>query len=230
MDDQPQDGSSELIPSGGIITPPKPPSSSHEKRRKRKRVHRKKPAKTGVAVARQQAAANAKADLAPAVKAPPAAPVLTQADADLVECVCLEIADGKTLMDVFRAHPEWGDVKTIRALWTRLLMQHGVLFEMYSIAKQMQVSAMVDNAIEKSRDSSRDILEDEKITENPDGSMKVVRIRRSDNTAVQRDRLEVDTIKWYASKVYPRLFGDKGEESDKSNAPVVPILNITIEK
>lgn len=40
------------------------------------------------------------------------------------------------------------------------------------------------------------------------------------NAAIQRDRLRVDTLKWYASKVAPKLYGERVVVGGDKDAPV----------
>lgn len=69
-------------------------------------------------------------------------------------------------------------------------------------------------------DSSRDFQ--------PDGKGGV----KSDNTAVNRDRLRVDTKKWIMSKRMPHLYGDKVQQeiTGKDGAALQPVFNITVER
>ena len=43
---------------------------------------------------------------------------------------------------------------------------------------------------------------------------------------VNRDRLRVDTRKWYLAKCLPKVYGDKGQETDKNVQVQVNVLNI----
>lgn len=54
---------------------------------------------------------------------------------------------------------------------------------------------------------------------------------KSDNTAVNRDRLIIDTLKWSLSKKYPKKYGDKitNELTGAEGVPLVPVLNLIIE-
>ena len=91
----------------------------------------------------------------------------------------------------------------------------------YAYAKESGVEAKLDGASERSIDESRDYYIDSK------GE------RRSDNTACQRDKLIIDLIKWEASKLFPKQYGDKvaQEISGPEGAPLqLPALKIIIEK
>lgn len=49
-------------------------------------------------------------------------------------------------------------------------------------------------------------------------------------TDPQRARVRIDARKWIASKMLPKVFGDKltQELTGKDGAPLVPILNVTV--
>lgn len=55
---------------------------------------------------------------------------------------------------------------------------------------------------------------------------------KSDNTAVNRDRLRVETIFKISGRLYPAEFGEtiKQELTGKGGADLIPVLNITIAK
>jgi len=67
----------------------------------------------------------------------------------------------------------------------------------YVQAKQNQLDCLVNQVLAKGLDKSDDqiIQPDGRITPN--------------SASVQRDRLYADTVKWYASKLAPRLYGDR---------------------
>lgn len=72
-------------------------------------------------------------------------------------------------------------------------------FEQYTKAKQMQMELLVDDTFDLATDRASDIL----IA--ADGH------EIGNSTAVARDRLIIDTIKWNASKVAPKIYGDAKE-------------------
>jgi hypothetical protein len=78
----------------------------------------------------------------------------------------------------------------------------------------------VEEMVDISRDESRDLQPDGK------GGM------RSDNTAVNRDRLKCDNIKFIASRIHAKKYGDKitQEVTGANGADLVPVLNINITK
>lgn len=90
---------------------------------------------------------------------------------------------------------------------------------MYAEAKLKQADAMVEEIIEKSKDESRDFL----IKYDESGNQFMV----GNSTAVARDKLIIDTLKWVAAKYAPRIYGDTGKD-EKTNSEA--LLEKIIEK
>lgn len=74
----------------------------------------------------------------------------------------------------------------------------------YADAKRQQVENFAEDIIDIADDDRKDF----KISE--DGSYKV------DGDHIQRARLRVDTRKWMASKLAPKIYGDKKQEDTSS--------------
>ena len=75
--------------------------------------------------------------------------------------------------------------------------RHPYFAEKYALAKSKQSEILVEQIIDISDDKSTDIYHDEQ------GNAKV------DSGAVAHRRLQIDTRKWYASKLAPKFYGDK---------------------
>jgi hypothetical protein len=86
----------------------------------------------------------------------------------------------------------------------------------YTHARDIGLDAMVEAALEEASTARKARL----ITEKPDG----IEVRHVD--AVDRSRLKVDTIKWYASKIANKRYGDKLEIDANVNVDMAStILN-----
>lgn len=72
----------------------------------------------------------------------------------------------------------------------------------YARAKQNQIESLVDDIIEIADDTSLDYIEDEK------GKIVV------NHDHINRARLRIDSRKWLAAKLCPRLYGDKNKEDE----------------
>ncbi len=77
------------------------------------------------------------------------------------------------------------------------IIAHPEFRDNYARAKALQIECLVDEALERAFDASRDTYQDEKGND------------RCDHEWVQRSRLVVDTIKWLSSKLAPKIYGDK---------------------
>lgn len=76
--------------------------------------------------------------------------------------------------------------------------------EMYYFARRVAAELLVDEIIEIADESE----DDWKPVHNKDGELIDW---KPDNEAIQRSRVRIDTRKWYASKMVPRIYGDKVE-------------------
>lgn len=91
----------------------------------------------------------------------------------------------------------------------------------YSLSKQEGIETKIDEVNELIRDESKDYQIDSK------GETK------SDNTCIMRHRLIADMVKWEASKLFPKQYGEKvaQEITGPEGAPLqLPALKIIIEK
>lgn len=77
--------------------------------------------------------------------------------------------------------------------------------EMYAKAKRDQIEVLVDEILDISDDASEDYYTNSKGEE------------IFDSEHVQRSRLKIDTRKWYAAKLAPRVYGDKSLSDEKEN-------------
>lgn len=90
------------------------------------------------------------------------------------------------------------------------------LYRIFTHAQELWCWAQRERIIQIADDQSRDI--------SPDG--------KSDNTAVNRDKLRVAARQWAMAKLAPKLFGDKisQEITGANGTPLIPELNINIKK
>jgi hypothetical protein len=131
---------------------------------------------------------------------------------ELAHEICKVIASSsESLQRMCNERDHWPDRPTIFT-W---LNKHEEFRNMYTKAKQDQVSAYVDDIVEISDHAASDTILDSKGNE------------IENREWVNRSRLRVDTRKWLASKLVPRLYGDriitKDEDVDKDNTSVVEI-------
>lgn len=93
--------------------------------------------------------------------------------------------------------PHWPNPDTIYQ-WR---IKHPQFAEWYAKAKQDQIQAYVDEIAEIADDTSHDTL----IRQNKNGDDYEV----CNSEWINRSRLRVDTRKWIASKLMPKLYGER---------------------
>lgn len=123
--------------------------------------------------------------------------------------ICERIALGETLRAICRENgmPD-------RSTVFRWLEKHQSFRDQYARARDFQTESFCDEIIERAMDESRD----EPL---PDGRGGL----RSDTTAVQRDRLVVDSLKWVMAKTAPKKYGALAEESlNRDGAAAVTVV------
>lgn len=117
---------------------------------------------------------------------------------ELGDEICKAIATSKHgLRKLCKDNPHWPRKTTIY----RWAFDNAEFRDQYARAKAFQVEWLVESALEIAEDGTRDTYTDEKGT------------KRCDNEWIARSRLRVDTIKWLSSKLAPKLYGDKIENT-----------------
>jgi len=120
---------------------------------------------------------------------------LTYTD-EIGEEICLKLStSGKGLQRLCREYKHWPCYQTIYE-WRIKVPKFG---DMYAKAKREQIELLVDECLDIADDSGFDA------TINEHG--KAV----CNSEAINRARLRVDTRKWMAAKLEPRIYGDKQE-------------------
>lgn len=79
---------------------------------------------------------------------------------------------------------------------------------MYARARMLLTESLVDEIIEISDDKSRDFVQ-------TDDGLKV------DHDHINRSKLRVDSRKWLASKIAPKLYGDRVALTGADGGPLV---------
>jgi hypothetical protein len=112
---------------------------------------------------------------------------------ELAAEICKVISsNSRSLVSLCKENPHWPDRSKIYE-WLHKFTEFR---DCYAQAKRQQIEALVDDILQISDDKSEDyIVGDDGMTFNA--------------TAIQRARLMVDTRKWFASKLAPKIYGDK---------------------
>lgn len=112
---------------------------------------------------------------------------------ELAREICDTIAsEGKGLKRLCKENPHWPSYNTIYK-WLR---QHPIFSDLYAYSKKEQVTCLVDEILDIADDGSQDEIIDN------DGNV------RQNSEFINRSRIRIDTRKWIATKLVPRLYGD----------------------
>jgi hypothetical protein len=113
---------------------------------------------------------------------------------ELAREICTTIASSsKGIGRLCKDNPSWPTKETI-FLW---LKTYGDFSDQYARAKRLQIEVLVDEIIEIADDSSQDNII------NQQGQIIC------NNASINRARLKIDTRKWIVSKLAPKIYGDK---------------------
>ena len=119
---------------------------------------------------------------------------------EMVEYICMRVATSEMgLPRLCKKHDDMPDEETIR----RWLYTYPNFRGKYAQAKVQQAELLAEQIVEISDESNRDMKINENGYETIDGEV------------VARSRLRVDTRKWLASKLIPRLYGNIKEIEDE---------------
>lgn len=119
---------------------------------------------------------------------------------EIGEEICLKIATSdKGMRRLCKENPHWPCYQTIFE-WRIKIPSFG---DQYAKAKQDQIETLVDQIIDIADDTSNDTL----IKKNKDGENYEV----CNTEWINRSRVKIDTRKWLASKLAPKIYGEKSE-------------------
>jgi hypothetical protein len=130
--------------------------------------------------------------------------------------ICLAIACcSKGLRQLCKEHEYWPSRKSIYE-W---LKKYPKFRDQYARAKEHQVEALMDEILEIADDTSEDYVM------NDEGKLVC------NHEHIQRSRVRIDTRKWIASKLCPRVYGDKNkDESYTAQDFMLQLLNLGKDK
>ncbi len=120
---------------------------------------------------------------------------------EIAERICNAIATSTESYDFLYERNDGFPSRDIMRLWR---YKHPEFKAMYEVARQAQADLYVDELRERARDRSNDLMEtNEGYKSNP--------------AAVARDKLIIDTDKWIACKLLPKVYGEKTETKSDMN-------------
>ncbi|MGD0465907.1 MAG: hypothetical protein ABSA84_04360 [Gammaproteobacteria bacterium] len=116
--------------------------------------------------------------------------------------ICATIASSsKGIGRLCKDNPNWPNQDTIFT-W---LKTYSDFSEQYARAKIVQVEVLIDEIIEIADDPSQDNL--------TNGQSQTI----CNNASINRARLRIDTRKWIASKLAPKIYGNKIDNTHSIN-------------
>lgn len=140
----------------------------------------------------------------------------------LARDICARLTAGESLRRICRddGMPAMSTVM----LWN--LDNEGGFSEQYAKARRAQAEQLMDELLDISDDGSNDFMAKLDEEGQPTGGYMV------NHENIARSRLRVDTRKWYASKVLPKIYGDKQihqtQEGDDGPLTGIKFINVPV--
>lgn len=132
--------------------------------------------------------------------------------------ICEKIAEGQSLRAICLAE----DMPNKATVFRWLADPDRQSFrDQYARAREAQADALFDEILHIADNT----LEGVKTKTLPDG-----KVEKTTGDMIEHRRLQVDARKWMAGKLQPKKYGDKLELSGNPDAPLIPVLNVSIGK
>jgi len=116
---------------------------------------------------------------------------------ELANKICAEITTGKSLTTVLKAEEMPGHTAVFS--W---LSKYPKFAENYARACRERTETLVEMGFDIANDARNDFMEDEYMKGKTPGY-------QLNGENIQRSKLRVDYIKWYAARMLPKKYGDK---------------------
>ena len=130
--------------------------------------------------------------------------------------VCERIMNQQSLREVCD-DPKMPDQKTVTK-WLAAPGDDGATFrEMYYYARRVAAERYVDEIFEIADDTSADWKE----VLNKDGDVVG---HKPDTECIQRSRVRIDTRKWFAARMVPKIYGEKTEQENDLAGDLMEML------
>ncbi len=129
---------------------------------------------------------------------------------EIADEICQAIrTSSKGIRKIALDYPHWPSVKAIFE-WR---VKHPSFGEQYARAKCEQIEVFIDEIIEISDDSSSDTI----IKTDANG----IEYEKCNSEWINRSRLRVDSRKWLAAKLAPKIYGERKESDDKDGTDFI---------
>lgn len=133
---------------------------------------------------------------------------------DTADAICERLADGESLRLICSA-----DDMPSKTTVFRWLAANEPFRDQYARAREAQADSIFDEILHIADTP----IEGERVKIDEDGKTETTR-----EDMLGHRRLQIDARKWMAGKLQPKKYGDKLELSGDPNAPLIPVLNVTI--
>lgn len=136
----------------------------------------------------------------------------------VADIICERLADGESLRSICA-----GDKMPRKTTVFRWLKANAAFRDQYARARELQADGYVDEIIEIADEECIYVrkLDGKAVdADDPDDSMVEAVF---DKTAVMRNKLRIDARKWVASKLRPKVYGDRIQPDDKDDDAPTPV-------
>ena len=124
---------------------------------------------------------------------------------ELAATICRRLAEGESLRKICGDAPMPAISTVMGWLFDG---EHDEFSEQDAHARKAQAELRIDEIVSIADDSARDVITD-------DEGKKIV-----DHDHISRSRLRVDSRKWVASKLLPKVYGDKLQHTGDGGGPI----------
>lgn len=132
---------------------------------------------------------------------------------ELAQEICDAIAcDSKGLRRLCNENEHW-PVRTIIYRWLR---KHSEFRHLYMQAKENQIESLVDEILDIADNTSQDTI----VKFDSDGNEREV----CNSEWINRSRLRIDTRKWLAGKLAPKIYGEKVKDVQEDTSSLMQKL------
>lgn len=139
----------------------------------------------------------------------------------IAEVICIQLSEGMSLREICRQ-----DGMPDKTTVMRWLNKHEEFRHQYARAKETGIEALAEDILDIADDGTNDWME--RLGEDKPAGYVL------NGEHVQRSRVRIDARKWILSKLAPKKYGDKIEQTlqnpDGSGLQTAPVFNITMGK
>lgn len=133
---------------------------------------------------------------------------------EAADAICVELMAGRSLVEIC----EQEDMPAERTVYVWLL-KHPEFVRKYAHAREMQAERGIDEIIPIADDGRNDWMEQHNAEGQTIGW-------KENGEAIRRSQIRIDARKWKASKLRPKVYGDKVQLGGDSDNPVQAVIQV----